>query len=239
MMKVITFFSAKGGTGKTTFNMLFASYLSYQLGKRVMVVDLDVPEYNLTNCRERELAYLKEKELPCDPDNFYTIEAVEDTSETNIRALAAIIRGLRDKLDYLILDFKGSFKSGDPVLILAEENVLDKVIMPMELDPMVIASVKSLSRVFQDNGQDTLLFYNRVHGRENPELYDRLTEWFTKNGCKVSPHKVKGNIAMRREQADGAFFRSTVNFPAGAIRKQNPGILDLFDEIIGDETGSV
>ena len=153
MMKVITFFSAKGGTGKTTFNMLFASYLSYQLGKRVMVVDLDVPEYNLTNCRERELAYLKEKELPCDPDSFYAIEAVEDTSETNIRALAAIIRGLRDKLDYLILDFKGSFKSGDPVLILAEENVIDKVIMPMELDPMVIASVKSLSRVFQDNGQ--------------------------------------------------------------------------------------
>ncbi len=239
MMKVITCFSAKGGTGKTTFNMLFASYLSCQLGKRVMVVDLDVPEYNLTNCRERELAYLKEKELPCDPDSFYAIEAVEDTSETNIRALAAIIRGLRDKLDYLILDFKGSFKSGDPVLILAEENVIDKVIMPMELDPMVIASVKSLSRVFQDNGQDTLLFYNRVHGRENPELYDRLTEWFTKNGCKVSPHKVKGNIAMRREQADGAFFRSTVNFPAGAIRKQNPGILDLFDEIIGDETGSV
>ncbi|MBR5399970.1 MAG: ParA family protein, partial [Bacteroidales bacterium] len=36
-MKVISFFSAKGGTGKTTFNVLLASYIKYRLGKRVMV----------------------------------------------------------------------------------------------------------------------------------------------------------------------------------------------------------
>ena len=47
-MQVISFFSAKGGTGKTTFNMLFASYLKYVLGKRVIalrtrLVVCDVP----------------------------------------------------------------------------------------------------------------------------------------------------------------------------------------------------
>ena len=32
-MKVISFFSAEGGTGKTTFNVLLASYIKYRLGK--------------------------------------------------------------------------------------------------------------------------------------------------------------------------------------------------------------
>lgn len=31
-MFVLSFFSAKGGTGKTTFNMSMASYLKYSLG---------------------------------------------------------------------------------------------------------------------------------------------------------------------------------------------------------------
>ena len=53
-MQVISFFSAKGGTGKSTFNMLLASYLKYVLGKRVMVLDLDATGYNLSSTRERE-----------------------------------------------------------------------------------------------------------------------------------------------------------------------------------------
>ena len=35
-MFVLSFFSAKGGTGKTTFNMSMASYLRYSLGRRVL-----------------------------------------------------------------------------------------------------------------------------------------------------------------------------------------------------------
>lgn len=52
-MKVISFFSAKGGTGKTTFNVLLASYIKYRLDKRVMVLDFDYPEYNLSYMRRR------------------------------------------------------------------------------------------------------------------------------------------------------------------------------------------
>ena len=53
-MKVISFFSAKGGTGKTTFNVLLASYIKYRLDKRVMVLDFDYPEYNLSYMRRRD-----------------------------------------------------------------------------------------------------------------------------------------------------------------------------------------
>ena len=53
-MKVVTFFMSKGGTGKTSFNIMFASYLTYILGRRVLVLDVDFPEYNLYFYRERE-----------------------------------------------------------------------------------------------------------------------------------------------------------------------------------------
>ena len=35
-MKVVTFFMSKGGTGKTSFNIMFASYLTYILGRKVL-----------------------------------------------------------------------------------------------------------------------------------------------------------------------------------------------------------
>ena len=56
-MIVVSFFSAKGGTGKTTFNMSMASFLKYHLGKAVIMLDADTPEYNLYNSRVRELDY--------------------------------------------------------------------------------------------------------------------------------------------------------------------------------------
>ena len=235
MMKVLSFFTAKGGTGKTTFNMLFASYLKYVQEKRVMVLDLDAPEYSLTCCRDRDIDYLNSNGLPCELDSFYPVEAVRDLSEQSIYDLADTIKGLRDQLDWLVLDFKGSFKQGDPVCTLAEEGVLDMIVMPVEIDPMIIASMKSLSTIFQDAGMDALLFFNRVHGKEKPGIYDAVEEWFTGHGCKVSPHRVKGNIAMKREQSGGTFFRSTVCFPQAAIQKNNPAIIDLFEQICAYE----
>lgn len=234
-MKVISFFTAKGGTGKTTFNMLFASYLKYVQEKQAMVLDLDAPEYSLTCCRDRDIDYLKSSGLPCELDSFYPVEAVRDLSEQSIYDLADTIKRLRDRLDWLVLDFKGSFKQGDPVCTLAEEGVLDMIVMPVEIDPMIIASMKSLSTIFQDAGMDALLFFNRVHGKEKPGIYDAVEEWFTSHGCKVSPHRVKGNIAMKREQSGGTFFRSTVCFPQAAIQKNNPAIIDLFEQICAYE----
>ena len=53
-MRIVSFYSAKGGTGKTTFNLLFASYLRYQKGLRVLFLDFDGPEFNVYFVRQRE-----------------------------------------------------------------------------------------------------------------------------------------------------------------------------------------
>ena len=42
-MKSVSFFSSKGGVGKSIHTIMFASYLSYVKGKKVLVADLDHP----------------------------------------------------------------------------------------------------------------------------------------------------------------------------------------------------
>ena len=71
-MRIVSFFSAKGGTGKTTFNLLFASYLRYRLGLRVLFLDFDGPEFNAYFVRQRELEC-----FDGDREGLYPIESVE------------------------------------------------------------------------------------------------------------------------------------------------------------------
>ena len=168
-MKVISFFSAKGGTGKTTFNVLLASYIKYRLGKRVMVLDFDFPEFNLSHMRERDLLYLEREGIPFNEEEFYPIERVRKKTARDIRALAKQFELFSAELDYLILDFPGSFSADDPVCQLLLDGHIDLMVIPVELDPMIIASMRSLSHILQENQQRTRLFFNRVCGREPKE----------------------------------------------------------------------
>ena len=232
-MQVISFFTAKGGTGKTTFNMLLASYLKYQLGKRVALLDFDAPEYNLTFCRQRELEFLKSQGGEVDEGAFFPIMTVRDLTEENLQSVARQVPALASTFDYLVMDFKGSLQRSDPVCIMTQNGVLQKVVIPVELDPMNIASMKSLAIFFQRNGQDALLFFNRVHGKEKPEQYDAVRAWFEGKGCPVARNQVKNYIGMKREQGgQESFLRSTVCFQEKNIQKVTPGIIGLFNELL-------
>lgn len=231
-MKVISFFSAKGGTGKTTFNVLLASYIKYRLGKRVMVLDFDFPEFNLSHMRERDLLYLEREGIPFHEEEFYPIERVRKKTTRDIRALAKQFELFSAELDYLILDFPGSFSADDPVCQLLLDGHIDLMVIPVELDPMIIASMRSLSHILQENKQRTLLFFNRVCGREPKEAYARVRDWFAEDGSVISEHYVKQSESMKKEKDATSHIRSTVDFPMAYVKKRNPGIVKLFEEVL-------
>lgn len=231
-MKVISFFSAKGGTGKTTFNVLLASYIKYRLCKRVMVLDFDFPEFNLANIRGRDLLYLEREGIPFKEEDFYPIEKVRKKKAKDICALASQFEKLSTELDYLILDFSGSFSDEDPVCQLLLDGHIDLMLIPVELAPMIIASMRTLSHILQENHQRTRLFFNRVCGREPKEAYARVREWFAEDGSVISEHYVKQSESMKKEKDATSHIRSTVDFPMAYARKRNPGIVKLFDEVL-------
>ena len=51
----ISICSQKGGVGKSTFTVLATSLLHYRMGRRVLVVDCDYPQWSIHAQREREL----------------------------------------------------------------------------------------------------------------------------------------------------------------------------------------
>jgi len=81
-MKTVAFFNNKGGVGKTTLVYHLAWMLS-QLGKRVLVVDLD-PQANLTSM------FLAEEEL----EHIWSID--QPTDQSIMFSLRPMIRGLGD-----------------------------------------------------------------------------------------------------------------------------------------------
>lgn len=230
-MKVISFFTAKGGTGKTTFNVLLASYIKYRLGKRVMVLDFDYPEHNLSYMRRRDLRYLEREGIHYSEEDFFPIESIDKMSAQELDDISRSFRDLSD-VDYLILDFPGSFAADDPVTQLMAEGYIDLMVIPVELDPMIIASMLSLSRILMDFGQRTLLFFNRVYGREPKEAYGRVREWFAEEGSVISEHYVKQSTSLKKEMDEKSHIRSTVNFPIAYANRNNPGITKLFDEVL-------
>ena len=257
-MRIVSFFSAKGGTGKTTFNLLFASYLRYRLGLRVLFLDFDGPEFNAYFVRQREL-----ERFDGDREGLYPIEYVEGcrvepgmtgdpgsgpgmTEEGRLRGKPAMtkgpgmtgfaekLRGLEGQLDYIVMDFAGSFSAEDAVCQLSLAGAIDLIVIPTELDSITIASCKALSRTFAESGQKSMLFFNRVHGKESDELYAKLFAWFEENHLYMSHNRVRNSLAMRRDAESGGvnYMRSSVCFPAGRIVRGNPDIIKLFDEVI-------
>ena len=234
-MRTISFFSAKGGTGKTTFNMLLASWLKYEKGLRAAVLDFDSPEFNLSYTRKRELKYLQDKGLTPDEKQLYPILEIEDyESRKSLQVVRNLMIDAAGSLDVLILDFGGSFNDGDPVLDLVQAGLVDLIVIPLEMDGMILSSGKSLASVLEQLGQKTLLFFNKVHGKEKPQLYVELERWLAEAGLTVSTHRIKNTVKLRRDADNGSnFLRSTVSFPCKEMQEINPELIRLFEEVSG------
>ena len=57
---VVSFANQKGGVGKSTLTVLLASYLYYELGVSVAILDCDSPQNSPGKERKRELLMVKE-----------------------------------------------------------------------------------------------------------------------------------------------------------------------------------
>lgn len=51
----VAFSNQKGGVGKSTQTVLVASYLYYEMGVKVAIMDCDSPQHSLMGERDREL----------------------------------------------------------------------------------------------------------------------------------------------------------------------------------------
>ena len=232
-MQVISFLSAKGGTGKTTFNMLMASYLKYVLGKRVFVIDFDAPENNFASTREREVLNLLEKDLNADTSGFYPVRQIKATSREGLKEAINEMKQLDDQYDFVIVDCPGSMSENDATALLTVNHVIDFAAIPTDVDGMSIASSFALGTACQAFHIPFVIFFNRVVWQEKKDIYESFEGMFKEGGMLVSGIRIRHTVKLRRDSDNAAtYLRSSIRFPEKDIRATIPELINLFEEIL-------
>lgn len=180
MADVITIANRKGGVGKTTTTLNLA-YSLKELGKKVLVIDLD-PQANLTRCfdventeniktighlliteMEEEESYLVEDytksydEIDIIPSNVY-LSAVETQMRIETgseRILSEIVNQAKEHYDYILIDTSPSLN----ILTINALCASDSVLIVADTQLFAIVGISELLKTIQ-----------KIKKRVNPKL---------------------------------------------------------------------
>jgi sporulation initiation inhibitor soj homolog len=170
MAEIITVANRKGGVGKTT-TTLNLSYSLKELGKKVLVIDLD-PQANLTRCFDVEsleniktighllMAELGEEENYSVKDYIISYDEIDlipssiylSATETQMRSetgseriLSEIIEQVREHYDYVLIDTS-------PALNILTINALcasDSVLVTADIQMFAVLGINELLKTVQ------------------------------------------------------------------------------------------
>ena len=180
MVDVITIANRKGGVGKTTTTLNLA-YSLKELGKKVLVIDLD-PQANLTRCfdventeniktighlliteMEEEESYLVEDytksydEIDIIPSSIY-LSAVETQMRVETgseRILFEIVNQIKEYYDYVLIDTSPSLN----ILTINALCASDSVLITADTQLFAIVGISELLKTIQ-----------KIKKRVNPKL---------------------------------------------------------------------
>jgi len=243
-MKIFTFFNEKGGTGKTTLTAMFASWLAYNRGQNVRVVDCDYPSFHLHAIRKAELAYISENltspvarlAVGTPPYPLGKAMVKEQFSKADLETIASEIRRQCAGNGYMLLDFPGGFLSGGPAYDLIRRGMIDLVAFPIDTDAQSRMSALGTRReILRINpSQKTVFVWNRETAQERRgarDWYSAAEAALRGMGVEVAATRVREVLIARRDSSTFGFIRSTMCFPEANVRRACPSLLPLFEEM--------
>lgn len=246
-MKTLTFFNEKGGTGKTTFTVLMASWLYYKMHESVAVYDCDFPSYQLMTIRNSEMELLTSRpdaqlaRFVTDGRAYGIAKAMgrDAFSKDQLKYITQQIAQTRAKSGgYLLLDFPGRFLQNDPVWHLAAAKLLDLVVFPIDTDQQSRAAALNtyygMKRINPE--QKAVFLWNRETASERRgrrDWYAESTRLFRDIGIPVLDTRMREILLARRDSSTFGFVRSTLCWPQANIDHACPYIETIFSDIKG------
>lgn len=242
----VAFSTQKGGAGKTTLTVLVASYLHYEMGYNVGIIDCDFPQHSIHSMRKRDFKMLEE-------DDFYKGMAYEQftrlegkkaypivESDTG-RAIADAEKVVEDydmDFDIIFFDLPGTMNNRDLIITLAHMDYLiapiaaSRVVMESTLDYMI--SVRdNIITTGKSNIKAMYLLWNLVDGREKNELYSVYEDVINELDFPILKTFLPNAVRFRREQniEHKPLFLSTL-FPADKTLLKGSNLDELARELL-------
>jgi cellulose biosynthesis protein BcsQ len=241
----VAFSTQKGGAGKTTLTVLVASYLHYEMGYHVAIIDCDFPQHSIHSMRERDLNMALE-------DEFYKGMAYEQFSRLDKKAYPVVESNTFDAVadaeklaeesdtgfDIIFFDLPGTMNNKDLIHTLANMDYLiapiaaSRVVMESTLDYMI--SVRdNIIATGKTNIKAMYLLWNLVDGREKSELYEVYEGVIRELDFPLLKTFLPNAVRFRREQniEHKPMFLSTL-FPPDKSLLKGSNIDALTDELL-------
>lgn len=249
-MKTITFFSEKGGVGKSSTSIMFASFLKYKYGVKVGLADFNnrITGYRNSEINNRNRIIRMRPELnlqPYDEKSAWPIVAIKFQEVNEYKRNGSqmpfvnwfedeITKGRLAGNDVVICDFPGSLSGGE-FLQLNSVRDLSLTVIPTERDEMTLQSTIKLHNAIKDYNH--CVFINKAQlGLKNfRSAYHKLAQKLVENGMPVLPDMVSYTERMMTiDKVD--IIRSTFGFPdfdAPEFGKaKDLGIENLFIDVL-------
>lgn len=252
-MKTITFFSEKGGVGKSTFSIMFASYLQ-KMGVKVALADFNsrIAMYRKAEMENRNKFIEKNPESGLKPFDVTSAWPIVECTYKDYVELKRngtqfpfgswfdreISEGGRlHDYDIIVCDFPGSISGGEFTQVLGLKKI-SLVVIPTEKDQMTLQSTLKLRNYLKkSNNDDFCVFVNKAQlGLKNfRSTYMRFGKRLIDVGLPVLPDMVSfSERIMALEKVDT--IRSTFAFPdfedAEYGSAKDLGIINLFIDIL-------
>lgn len=241
----IAFSTQKGGAGKSVFTTLAASYLHYQRGYNVLVVDCDSGQYSLLRMRDRDMeivqsdTLLEQKfsdQLDATGKPAYTILCSPPKSAITIAQ--NFLEQSEQSIDIVLFDLPGTVNSRGVMECVSQ---LDYIFTPITSDKIVLESSLAFALAARDllvsSGKSQLkglyLYWNMVDARERTNLYDIYGEMIRDLGLSLLQTFIPDTKRYKKEMQKGSkeVFRSTL-FPCSPRLMRGSRFDELVDEIL-------
>lgn len=239
----VAFATQKGGSGKTAITVLVASYLHYNYGCPLAVIDCDFPQHSLYEMRERdsravmENEYLKRlayEQMQKPGRAAYPVQKcrVERAPEVAAELTAG------GNYDLLFFDLPGTVNSSGILRTIAQ---MDYIFAPVSADRTVLESTLAFLDVLKRMmmGKETsrlkglYLFWNLMDKREKSELYRKYEQVINGMELPMLQTQIPDTKRFRKEldAENRTVFRSTLFAPDKRLIAGS-GIPELAHEIL-------
>lgn len=230
----VAFSTQKGGAGKTTLTVLAASYLHYEMGYNVAIIDCDFPQHSIHSMRKRDFKMLEDDEFykGMAYEQFTRLEGrkaypvVESDTSRAIADAEQVVEDYDMDFDIIFFDLPGTMNNRDLILTLAHMDFLiapiaaSRVVMESTLDYMI--SVRdNIIATGKTNIKSMYLLWNLVDGREKNELYEVYEAVIKELDFRLLQTFLPNAVRFRREQniEHKPLFLSTLFPPDKALLK--------------------